>query len=222
MTAHVGRSVRPVLQALSSAALRCAQAPEVPYDPQSRFTRIPTTSPLFDYLRNAQNACGGPLARRGDRVGFRSNATQPQCCHWSWPEPAFLALSSLTPPSEEPEWTRVLAARDEGAEKVVDMWLKDAYMAPAMENPALAKRLRYVSYENAHYWLENPVLRRFPRPTTAKRLGEITVPTLVILGEHDVPRTLAIGTRAPGHQRSKERCDPKSRTYGQLGEPGRV
>ncbi|HEV3301269.1 MAG TPA: alpha/beta hydrolase [Planctomycetaceae bacterium] len=99
------------------------------------------------------------------------------------------------PAGEEAWWTRILAARDEGAEKVVDMWLKDAYMAPAMENPALAKRLRYLSYENAHYWLENPVLRRFPRPTTAKRLGEITVPTLVILGERDVGRTLAIGVR---------------------------
>jgi 3-oxoadipate enol-lactonase len=99
------------------------------------------------------------------------------------------------PAGEEAWWTRVQAARDEGADKVVEMWLKDPYMAPAMENPALAERLRYLSYENAHNWLENSILQRPPQPPAAKRLGEIKIPTLVVLGERDVPRSFEISAR---------------------------
>jgi pimeloyl-ACP methyl ester carboxylesterase len=75
------------------------------------------------------------------------------------------------PGGEEIWWARVQAARDQGAEKVVQMWLKDAYMAPAMENPALAERLRHLSYENAHFWVQNPILQRSPPPDGRPEVG---------------------------------------------------
>jgi pimeloyl-ACP methyl ester carboxylesterase len=100
------------------------------------------------------------------------------------------------------EWSRddearmfeiMKAARDQGAEKAAELWLKDPYMAPAMEQPALAKQLRQLTQENARCWLANPLLGRELTPPAAKRLGEVRVPTLVIIGERDVPDIQAIG-----------------------------
>ncbi|HXY36127.1 MAG TPA: alpha/beta hydrolase [Planctomycetaceae bacterium] len=109
--------------------------------------------------------------------------------------PGLSGYEKSDPDGEEAWWVRVQAARDEGAEKVVEMWLKDPYMAPAMENPTLAERLRYLARENAHYWLQNPILQRPPRPPAAQKLREIKVPTLVILGERDLPRSVEISAR---------------------------
>jgi pimeloyl-ACP methyl ester carboxylesterase len=97
------------------------------------------------------------------------------------------------PEGEERWWANVRAARDEGTEKATELWLQDPFMSPAMENPKLAPRLRQVALENAHNWLENPLLQRSPQPVAAKRLGEIKVPALVIVGERDVPRAHEIG-----------------------------
>jgi pimeloyl-ACP methyl ester carboxylesterase len=69
----------------------------------------------------------------------------------------------------------------------VELWLKDPFMAPAMENPRLAPRLRRLAAENASAWLRNFLLLRSPRPPAVKRLKEIKVPTLLVLGGRDVP-----------------------------------
>ena len=86
----------------------------------------------------------------------------------------------------------LLAARKQGAEKAVELWLKNPYMTPAMENPALVKRLQRLALENARCWLMNPLLRRELRPPAVKRLGEIRAPMLVVVGDRDVPDTQAI------------------------------
>jgi pimeloyl-ACP methyl ester carboxylesterase len=98
------------------------------------------------------------------------------------------------PGAEEVElrmWNLIKAARDDGPDKVTQMWLKDPFMAPAMEQPRLAARLQRLTRENAHCWLRNPVLQRSPQPLAAKRLNDIKVPTLLILGERDVPQIKA-------------------------------
>jgi pimeloyl-ACP methyl ester carboxylesterase len=104
-------------------------------------------------------------------------------------------LAGYEPPKAEEEelrmWDLVKAARDEGPERVTELWLKDPYMAPAMEQPRLAPRLQRLARENAHCWLGNPVLQRSPRPPAAKRLNEIKVPTLLVLGDRDVPQIKA-------------------------------
>jgi 3-oxoadipate enol-lactonase len=52
-------------------------------------------------------------------------------------------------------------------------------------------QLQRLSRENAHCWLRNPVLQRSPKPPPATRLGEIKVPTLLILGDRDLPQMKA-------------------------------
>jgi pimeloyl-ACP methyl ester carboxylesterase len=88
-------------------------------------------------------------------------------------------------------WNIIKAARDEGPEKATALWLKDPFMSPAMEQARLASTLRKIARENAHCWLENPVLQRSPRPAAATRLGDIKVPTLLVVGDRDVPQIKA-------------------------------
>lgn len=80
----------------------------------------------------------------------------------------------------------VEAARDESYEKAAELWLQNPYMEVAMEKPALREKLRQLARENAHCWLNNPLLLRRSKPPAAERLREIHVPTLVIGGERDV------------------------------------
>jgi 3-oxoadipate enol-lactonase len=88
-------------------------------------------------------------------------------------------------------WNIIKAARDEGPEQATALWLKDPFMAPAMEQARLVPGLQRMARENAHCWLENPVLQRPPRPIAAARLGEIKVPTLLVIGDRDVPQIKA-------------------------------
>jgi pimeloyl-ACP methyl ester carboxylesterase len=59
-------------------------------------------------------------------------------------------------------------------------------MVPAMENPAIAPKLRQLSLENGRAWLANPLLAKRPDPPVAKRLREIRAPTLVVVGDRDI------------------------------------
>jgi pimeloyl-ACP methyl ester carboxylesterase len=84
--------------------------------------------------------------------------------------------------------TRIyLAARDESPEAAVELWLREAYMAPAMENPQIAPKLRQLSLDNSHAFYINHFLERPLQPPAVGRLKEIKAPTLVIVGDRDVP-----------------------------------
>jgi pimeloyl-ACP methyl ester carboxylesterase len=83
-------------------------------------------------------------------------------------------------------------ARDRSPEEAVEGWLKDPYMVPAMQNPALAPRVRQLSLDNAHAWLANGALVRRLDPPAIRRLREIRVPTLLVVGDRDVPEIQAI------------------------------
>jgi pimeloyl-ACP methyl ester carboxylesterase len=106
-------------------------------------------------------------------------------------------LSGFEPPNgietDLRMWNIVKAARDDGPGPATELWLKDPFMAPAMEQARLAPRLRRLSRENAHCWLDNPILQRSPKPPAAARLGEIKVPTLLVIGDRDVPQIKATG-----------------------------
>jgi pimeloyl-ACP methyl ester carboxylesterase len=84
------------------------------------------------------------------------------------------------------------AHQNQGEVRAVELWLKDPYMAPAMENPAIAGRVRQLAMENTRCWLMNPVLERDIDPPAIGRLGAIKVPTLLIVGDRDVPDIRAI------------------------------
>ena len=78
------------------------------------------------------------------------------------------------------------AARDENYDNVAELWLQIPYMSVAMEHANLKPRLRALSRDNAHCWLNNPLLIRRLSPPAAERLREIRAPTLVIDGARDV------------------------------------
>jgi pimeloyl-ACP methyl ester carboxylesterase len=80
----------------------------------------------------------------------------------------------------------VEAARDESPEKAAELWLENAFMKPAMENPALRAPLRKLAYDNRHCWFINPVLLRRLKPAAAQRLSEVRAPALIIDGDLDV------------------------------------
>lgn len=73
-----------------------------------------------------------------------------------------------------------------------EAWLQSAYNAPAMERPETAKVLRPIAIENARAWLINPFFPRPPLPPAIQRLKDIQAPTLLIMGDRDVPTVKAI------------------------------
>ena len=60
--------------------------------------------------------------------------------------------------------------------------------------------------DNAHQVTLDPALRRRPDPPALERLGEISVPTLVVSGDQDVPDVERIAelivSRVPGARRA--------------------
>jgi len=78
------------------------------------------------------------------------------------------------------------AAQASQIDAVTELWLKSPYMAPAMENPALAPRLRQLALDNYRNWLGNPALSRPIDPPAIGRLNQIEAPTLILVGSRDV------------------------------------
>jgi len=91
----------------------------------------------------------------------------------------------------EDETTRLAAiaeaAKTKGPSESAELWLKDPYLAPAMESPALAPRLRQLVMDNLRAFSGPEVPETVPDPPAAARLSEIRAPTLVIVGSRDVP-----------------------------------
>jgi 3-oxoadipate enol-lactonase len=78
-------------------------------------------------------------------------------------------------------------ARAGGVDAAKTQWLADPLFAPANERAAVAARLqRMVADYSGWHWVNRDPRRKNERPAT-KRLGEITTPTLVVIGERDVP-----------------------------------
>ena len=79
---------------------------------------------------------------------------------------------------------RAVRARDTVA--VTDLWLRSSYMAPAMENPALAPRLRELSLANSGAFLRASMGRELEPPAFG-RLRALRAPVLVVVGTRDDP-----------------------------------
>ncbi|HYL47194.1 MAG TPA: alpha/beta hydrolase [Candidatus Limnocylindrales bacterium] len=89
--------------------------------------------------------------------------------------------------SDDPnEWNVLRAVQSGDFAKAADYWLQSGYMAPAMENPKIAPRLRQLSLENVHENLDNPLLETMPNPPAIERLPQIKAPTLILVGNRDV------------------------------------
>lgn len=85
-----------------------------------------------------------------------------------------------------------VAARESGVEAARRLWLDHPVFEPAFERPDVASRLvRMVSDYSGWHWLNDDPVRVLD-PPAAQQLGRIGVPTLVIVGERDLPGCHAI------------------------------
>jgi len=89
--------------------------------------------------------------------------------------------------SSDPTDQEIFEAAQAGEwSEAAEAWLRSGYMKPAMENAAIAPRIRQLSIENAQAEMQNPLLLKTLKPPAIDRLEEIHVPTLIIVGNRDV------------------------------------
>ena len=82
-------------------------------------------------------------------------------------------------------------ARRGGVAAARRSWLDHPLFAPAQRNHQVAARLAQIvdDYSGWHFVHADP--EQAPRPPAAQRLHELTMPLLVMVGEHDIPDFLA-------------------------------
>jgi pimeloyl-ACP methyl ester carboxylesterase len=96
-----------------------------------------------------------------------------------------------------PQWVASIravrqAGQKAGVEAAKDLWRKHPLFAPAMEQEAVAARMTQMvaDYSGWHWVNTDPV--QYLDPPAAQRLDHIKTPTLVVLGERDLPDVHAI------------------------------
>lgn len=105
-------------------------------------------------------------------------------------------------------WMPVFAAAStKGKDGALELALRHPLLATAMENPAVAPRLTQIlsEYSAWHFLNADPV--QHPEPPAAQRLDQIRVPTLIMVGEHDLPDFHAIAAIAQQHIPNATRLD---------------
>jgi pimeloyl-ACP methyl ester carboxylesterase len=105
------------------------------------------------------------------------------------PDPEFAALQNAV---------RV-RAKEASVQAARDVWLYSPLFNPALENPDVAPRLvQIISDYSGWHWVHHNPLRDLV-PPAIQRLDTISVPTLIIIGERDMPNFHAIADSL--HQR---------------------
>ena len=79
-------------------------------------------------------------------------------------------------------------AKEKGVKAAIDAWVAHPFFVPAAEQPAVLARLNeIVGAYHGYAWTTTETLQETPTPLTAENLDAIKVPTLVIVGERDIP-----------------------------------
>ncbi len=103
-------------------------------------------------------------------------------------------------------------------------WLQSEFMRPAMEDPAVAERLRTIAGGNASYWaalFRRGDAERPATPPAVHRTASLSMPTLVLIGSRDardiklivdtlaasVPKARRVDFEGAGHMLNMERAD---------------
>lgn len=96
----------------------------------------------------------------------------------------------------------VYSIKNEDGTPADKAWLNSPYNIAAMENPLIARRIELIARENSRSWLINPFFTKIPFPPAYTRLKDIRIPTLIIIGDRDVPSVKSIaqtiGSQIPG------------------------
>lgn len=83
-------------------------------------------------------------------------------------------------------------------------WLGHPLFAPLREKPAVAERMRRMVDDYSGWHLVNPDPARGPQPPTVSQLSKVRAPTLVLVGERDLPEFQMIASHVargiPGAQ----------------------
>lgn len=85
------------------------------------------------------------------------------------------------------------AAASGETRRAVELWLSHPYMTPAMANRAIAGRIRQLAMDNRPAWGIPQINEEVSDPPAMGRLGNIHVPTLIVIGARDVPDIQSVG-----------------------------
>lgn len=107
-------------------------------------------------------------------------------------------LSGFPFPPEEVERFAAMetTARERGHAAAVELMLEDPYFAGIRDRPELRPRVRALLLENDAMW--DPRLVEHARPVAepaVDRLDQVTVPTLVVIGDRDLPHIREIARK---------------------------
>jgi pimeloyl-ACP methyl ester carboxylesterase len=113
------------------------------------------------------------------------------------------------------------AGRESGVQAATALWLRHPMFAPALERPEVAERLLRIinDYSGWHWTHDDPGL--LPERRAFDRLEEISVPTLTMVGERDMPDfhviTDALKERIP---RARKIVLPRAGHMSNMEAPG--
>jgi pimeloyl-ACP methyl ester carboxylesterase len=92
-------------------------------------------------------------------------------------------------------WRQLTAtAVNEGPKAACRLWLRHPLFTPALEKPEVASRLTQMITDYSGWLWANRDTHRRIHPADSQRLDQIKVPTLIIIGERDLPDFQAIAT----------------------------
>lgn len=78
------------------------------------------------------------------------------------------------------------AAEEEGVDQAVALTMELPFFVPAVCDADTLLKMRMMVNENFETWSKHQGLYMWPSPPAMQRLSEIEIPTLVIVGDHDV------------------------------------
>lgn len=105
-------------------------------------------------------------------------------------------LRGDTSPTDEKTIAVYEAAGAKGMDAAIELWLEHPLFASGRGNAAFASRSRQMLADNFRYWgpSPKPVPVSWPKWLTSERLGEISAPTLIIVGDKDAAYVISIAS----------------------------